>query len=113
MTMNICDKEIEFDGEGYLINPEDWDKCVAEYISKRENIVLNKEHWIIFDFMREHYKDNGVAPDIRHTAKQFGKALDIDKKVAKSKIFTLFPYGYVQQTCKISGMKRPRGWSTG
>ncbi|MGC2048350.1 MAG: sulfite reductase subunit gamma, partial [Gallionella sp.] len=23
------------------------------------------------------------------------------------------PYGYVKQACRIAGMKRPRGWSTG
>lgn len=33
--------------------------------------------------------------------------------LALAKLFNLFPYGYVKQACKISGMKRPRGWSTG
>jgi tRNA 2-thiouridine synthesizing protein E len=32
---------------------------------------------------------------------------------ARKQLFELFPYGYVQQACKIAGMKRPRGWSTG
>ena len=37
----------------------------------------------------------------------------LDKKVAKDRLFQLFPYGYVQQACKIAGMIKPRAWSTG
>ena len=111
--MIINNKDIELDSEGYLIQPDDWNKDVAEHLANLENITLAEDYWLIIDFMREHYKDNGVAPDIRHTAKQFGKDLDIDKKAAKTKLFKMFPYGYVQQTCKIAGMKKPRGWSTG
>ena len=31
----------------------------------------------------------------------------------RNRLFELFPYGYVQQACKIAGMRRPRIWSTG
>ncbi len=31
----------------------------------------------------------------------------------RKRLFDLFPYGYVGQACKIAGIKRPRGWSTG
>jgi len=111
--MNINNKEIELDTEGYLVHPEDWDKEVALELAKSENITLTDEYWPIFDFMRTYYEEHGAAPDIRHTAKHFGVELGIDKKSAKAKLFEMFPYGYVKQTCKIAGMKRPRGWSTG
>jgi tRNA 2-thiouridine synthesizing protein E len=111
--MNINNKEIELDAEGYLIHPEDWDKDVALALAKSENIILDDTYFLIIDFMRHYYNEHGVIPDIRHTAKQFGVDLNIDKKSAKTKLFKMFPYGYVQQTCKIAGMKRPRGWSTG
>ncbi|WP_231363566.1 TusE/DsrC/DsvC family sulfur relay protein [Thioalkalivibrio sulfidiphilus] len=29
------------------------------------------------------------------------------------RLYELFPYGYMQQVCKIAGMRRPRAWSTG
>ncbi|HDK03426.1 MAG TPA: sulfite reductase subunit gamma, partial [Gammaproteobacteria bacterium] len=32
---------------------------------------------------------------------------------AGSYLFTLFPYGYVKQACKLAGMRRPRAWSSG
>lgn len=46
-------------------------------------------------------------------AKHLAAHLGCDKKTAKARLFELFPYGYVKQTCKIAGMKRPRAWSTG
>lgn len=45
--------------------------------------------------MRSHYDDRQVAAD------------------ARNRLFELFPYGYIGQACKIAGMKRPWGWSTG
>ena len=111
--MNINNKEIELDAEGYLIHPEDWNKEVAIELAKSENIVLTDEYWTIFECMRDYYNEHGVVPDVRHTTKQMVVDFEIDKKTAKTKLFSLFPYGYVKQTCKIAGMKRPRGWSTG
>ena len=35
------------------------------------------------------------------------------KRTHQARLVELFPYGYVKQTCKIAGMKRPRAWSTG
>ncbi|SFV83073.1 tRNA 2-thiouridine synthesizing protein E @ Dissimilatory sulfite reductase, gamma subunit [hydrothermal vent metagenome] len=111
--MEVNGETIELDNEGYLIEPSQWDRDVAIELAKTENLELNDEHWIVFDLMRDFYNENGVAPDVRHIFKQLGVDLGISKKEAKAKLFSLFPYGYVQQACKISGMRRPRGWSTG
>lgn len=110
--MKINGNTIDLDTEGYLIEPTQWQREVAIELATIENITLNDEHWIVFDLMRDYYNENGVAPDVRHIFKQLGADLGIDKKKAKAKLFSLFPYGYVQQACKISGMRRPRGWST-
>lgn len=112
-TMEVDNKKIEVDPEGYLIYPEDWDHEVAAELASSEQLDLNAEYWTVFDFMRHYYEEHGVAPDVRHTTKQMAIDFGIDKKGAKAKLFTMFPYGYVKQACKVSGMKRPRGWSTG
>jgi hypothetical protein len=36
--------------------------------------------------------EHGIVPDIRHTAKNFGEHLGVDKKSAKTKLFLMFPY---------------------
>ncbi|CAB5496341.1 Putative sulfite reductase, gamma subunit [Bathymodiolus thermophilus thioautotrophic gill symbiont] len=111
--MEIEGKVIELDNEGYLVEPEQWQRNVAMELAKRENLELHDEHWMVLDLMRDFYNEEGVIPDVRHIFKQMSVDLNINKKEAKAKLFSLFPYGYVQQACKISGMRRPRGWSTG
>ena len=98
------------DDEGYLVEPQAWSEELAEVLARQENILLTEDHWDVIRFMRGYYGDRQIAPDARyviwHLTDRLGPA-------ARNKLFELFPYGYVKQACKIAGMKRPRGWSTG
>ncbi|NOY66502.1 MAG: TusE/DsrC/DsvC family sulfur relay protein [Gammaproteobacteria bacterium] len=105
--------QISRDDEGYLLNPDDWDKDIASELAKEEDIELDASHWTVLDFMRDYYAEHGVVPDVRHVVKHLASENECDKKEAKNIIFKLFPYGYVKQACKIAGMKHPRAWSTG
>ncbi len=105
--------DVERDDEGYLFDPENWTTGLAEAFAREEHIELIDEHWIVLRFVRDYYADHLITPDIRHAAAHLAQATGIDAKAAKRRIFELFPYGYVKQTCKIAGMKRPRAWSTG
>jgi tRNA 2-thiouridine synthesizing protein E len=100
------------DDEGYLVDPSDWNPEVARTLAHRENIDLTDEHWAVLRFMREYYEDHQIAADarfvIRFLARERGRGDE-----ARAVLFTLFPYGYVKQACKIAGMRRPRAWSTG
>jgi tRNA 2-thiouridine synthesizing protein E len=98
------------DEEGYLVEPQDWTETVARQLALQENIQLSEDHWDAIRFMREYYADHQIAPDVRHVMKHLAERLGPESRNA---IFELFPYGYVKQACKIAGMKRPRGWSTG
>jgi len=100
----------ELDEEGYLIDPHDWTEELAQEFARQEKIKLAEDHWDAIRFMREYYAEHQVAPDVRHVTKHLAKRLGPE---SRNKIFELFPYGYVKQACKIAGMKRPRGWSTG
>ena len=105
--------QIARDTEGYLVYPEDWDEKIAVELAREEDIQLNAEYWPVLRFIRTYYEEHAIAPDVRHVIKQLANERGCQKKEAKSIIFTLFPFGYVKQACKISGMKRPRAWSTG
>jgi dissimilatory sulfite reductase related protein len=100
----------KMDDEGYLIDPQDWNDEVARQFALQENIQLTEEHWEVIRFMREYFADHQIAPDARHVMKHLAKRMGSESRNA---LFELFPYGYVKQACKIAGMKRPRGWSTG
>jgi len=101
------------DVEGYLVNPEDWDVVVACTLADEENLVLEQEYWPVLQFMRQHWQEHKVAPDVRHVVKFLVEEHAYSKPAAKALLFQLFPYGYVQQACKIAGMQKPRAWSTG
>lgn len=101
------------DAEGYLTNPDDWSDAIANELAKEEGIELNDTYWTVLLFMRAYYDEHNVAPDVRHLIDYLAAQNQCDKKEAKKSIFELFPYGYVKQACKLSGMKKPRAWSTG
>lgn len=98
------------DGEGYLVEPQDWNETVAEALAAQENIVLEEDHWDVIRFMRAYFDEHQIIPDARHVIKHLSGRLG---SAARNRLFVLFPYGYVKQACRIAGMKRPRAWSTG
>lgn len=101
------------DGEGYLLDPETWTQDLGAAIAQEEGLQLTDVTWSIINFMRGYWQEHQAAPDVRHVVAHLVEALGMDKKSAKEQIFNSFPYGYVKQACKVSGMMRPRAWSTG
>lgn len=101
------------DVEGYLVDPEGWDEDFARKLAAEEDLELSDQYWTVLHFMREFWKRDRVAPDVRHVVQHLVETEGYDKKKAKQHLFNLFPYGYVKQACKIAGMQRPRAWSTG
>ncbi len=97
------------DKEGYLVNPEDWNDDEAFRAAAAEGIALTEEHWTVIRFMRDYWEEHQIAPDSRHAIRHLTQETGADR----NRLFELFPFGYVQQACKIAGMKRPRAWSTG
>lgn len=98
------------DAEGYLVEPGEWNEHVARWISRELQIELGDDHWDVIRFMRKWYEEHQVAPDARHAIKHLERRYP---GRGRSRLFELFPYGYVGQACRIAGMKRPRAWSTG
>jgi len=103
----------ERDAEGYLLDPEQWSEAVAYDLAEEEGIALQGSYWPVLQYMRQHWTEHRVAPDVRHVVEFLVAEQGFDKKRAKQHLFELFPYGYVKQACKIAGMLKPRAWSTG
>ncbi len=98
------------DGEGYLVEPDDWNEAVAEAMAGEIDVQLTDDHWDVIRFMRGFFDEHRVAADARFVIKHLEERYPTE---GRRRLFELFPYGYVAQACKIAGMKRPRGWSTG
>lgn len=96
--------------EGYPLDPLDGSESLARSVAAKKNVELSEDHWDVIRFMRDFYQSRQVAADarfvIKHLSQRYGPA-------ARSRLFELFPYGYVKQACKIAAMRRPRAWSTG
>jgi TusE/DsrC/DsvC family sulfur relay protein len=112
VPLQVDNRTIDVDDEGYLVNPADWSAAVAEELARREDLRLEPLHWRVIGFMREHLESRQVAADARFVIRHLAEDPDVGER-ARKLLFELFPYGYVRQACKIAGMRRPRAWSSG
>ena len=107
--MESIEKFPATDDEGYLVDPAEWTEALAVALASKENINLTETHWEAIRFMRAFYQEHQIIPDVRFVTRDLTRRLGASRNL----IFELFPYGYVKQACRIAGMRRPRGWSTG
>lgn len=111
-TIEVKGVAIETDDQGFLMDPEAWDDEVAVQLAQKEGLKLSDEHRKILKFIRNYFNEHRVAADARFVIKYLAEDLGYNKN-ARHRLYELFPYGYMQQVCKIAGMRRPRAWSTG
>ena len=112
MSIQVDERLIQTDHEGFLLDPGDWNEEVAEEIARREGLELTDDHWKIIQFARDYYDEHFFVVEMRDVLKYVAEELGQGSN-AKKRLFKLFPYGFVKQACKIAGLKRPRSWSSG
>ena len=100
------DVPVATDNEGYLLDPEQWSESLALEIAASENISMTDAHWEIVNFVREHFELYQSVPENRTLLKTLRERHGRDVATRKY-IHTLFPYGFGQQACKITGMRKP------
>lgn len=111
--LRVGKRVVHLDEHGFLIDPEEWDTDIAEALATRQDIRLTDDHWGVISFMREFLAEHGVAADARFVMRFLNDRAAARGKSGRGLLFELFPYGYVGQACRISGMRQPRAWSTG
>ena len=98
----VGDSTIDVDEDGFIQEPDLWNKDVAAALGKTEGVDdITEEHWKVVNFLREYYLEFGVAPMIRKLCKSTGFKLN--------KIYELFPSGPAKGACKIAGLPKPTG----
>ena len=99
--------EIEVDEDGFIQEPEKWNKEVAGDLGKIEAAYatgedkMGDDHWKLIDYLRNYFLEYGIAPPIRMLTKKTG----IDLKT----IYQLFPKGPAAGACKVAGLPKPTG----
>ncbi len=95
-------KTLTLDEDGFIQEPEQWDKAVAEALAKTEGVdAMTDDHWKVVDYLRNYYLEYESAPMIRMVCKQTGFKL--------KEIYDLFPSGPAKGACKVAGMPKPTG----
>ena len=105
-ALEVDDKSIAVDNEGYLLDPTDWSREVANHLASGERLDMCADHWAVVNFVRDYYEQNQSVSEARRVLKALGEQLGKDKATRKF-LDSLFPYGYGQQACKIAGMRKP------
>jgi dissimilatory sulfite reductase related protein len=101
--ITVVGQEYETDAEGFLQEPEKWNKQIAEEFAKTEatSYPMTEDHWKVVNYIRNYYMEYDIAPPIRMLVKSTGLSLD--------KINELFPNGPAKGACKIAGLAKPTG----
>ncbi len=94
--------KIEVDEDGFMQEPELWNKGIAVALATTEAVNdLTEEHWKVVNYLREYYLKFGIAPMIRKLCKETGFPL--------KRIYELFPSGPAKGACKVAGLAKPTG----
>jgi len=97
----IAGKTLTFDDEGFMIEPDQWDEEVATALATEMGISLTDRHFIVLNFMRQQFSDNGVAPSLRK--------IKNDSGVNTKELYQLFPKGPAKKVARIAGLGKPQG----
>jgi dissimilatory sulfite reductase related protein len=101
-TKTIAGVTVQVNDEGFMTNPAEWTKAIAEAMAKEEGIdVLTDAHWKVIDFSRQSAVSSGASPTMRTITNGCG--------ISTKDLFTLFPKGPAKKVAKISGLGKPEG----
>ena len=59
-TIMVNGREIQTDGEGYIVNLDEWSEDFVHVQASAEGLLLTDEHWEVVRFLRDCWQDHGV-----------------------------------------------------
>ncbi|MGA7981081.1 MAG: TusE/DsrC/DsvC family sulfur relay protein [Chromatiaceae bacterium] len=87
-----------FDENGFLLDPDLWDRDMSLAIAAQLKLgELEEDHWAVIDFLRAHYLDHGTLPWQSHVC----RTLELDEDC----IQRLF--GGPVEAWKVAGLPDP------
>jgi len=89
------------DGDGYLVNMNDWTEEVGHSMAAVDGVDLDDVKWNHILKAREYYDEHAVVPPIRKFAKYIGE----DQK----DLFKMWMGGPMKPITKYGGLPKPTG----
>ncbi len=100
--IQVGDADVEFDQDGFMLEPTLWTDKLACAIAREEGIdEMSEDHWSIVNFIREYWKEHDLAPPVRLICQQC--------KVSVRQIYKLFTAGPARGACRVAGLPKPDG----
>ncbi len=100
--IEIGNKKFELDGDGFMVDPTQWNDELAAAIAKADGIEeLTENHWKVVRIIRSNFEEKGLAPMVRTICKETGLKL--------KDIYELFPLGPARGACRVAGLPKPDG----
>ena len=92
---------VPVDGEGFLVNRDDWSEEVAIELAKTDEFEIDDQIMSYIREAREMYDNDGVVPPIRSFSKKMG--------VSTKDLYGVFKKGPMKLICKWGGLPKPTG----
>lgn len=105
-VLQIDNRQIALDKEGFLENLTDWSETVAAALAQREQIELTAAHWEIIRALQDFYRQFEHSPPMRVLVKYVKQQLG-DDKGNSIYLLQLFPGSPAKLAAKIAGLPRP------
>ena len=97
----LAGRKVLFDSEGFLWNPKDWSKDIAESLARESGLEkLDDNHWKVINFLRDFYFTNGRSP--------LNKQLTAGTGMSLLEVEALFPGGIKYGARRIAGLPNPK-----
>lgn len=94
-------QRLRLDGEGFLLNRDDWTLEIAREIAARDSREMTDELMSYITAARRMFDSDGTVPPLR----KFCKA----QNVSKADMFAAFESGPMKLICKWGGLPKPTG----
>ncbi len=99
---DIAGKTVQMNDEGFMTNPNEWDKEIAAELARQEGLAeLTTAHWQVIDYCRQSAASSGAAPTLRQITNGAG--------ISTKDLFALFPKGPAKKVARIAGLGKPEG----
>jgi tRNA 2-thiouridine synthesizing protein E len=108
-SLQVGDRTILTDSEGYLVDPSNWSEDFAKTRAALEGLELQPEHWEVIRFLREYYAEHGHQASVRDMIRHYRDVWGPEKGSSRY-LHKLFPIGGPQkQGNRLGGLLRTKG----
>ncbi|MCQ6255468.1 TusE/DsrC/DsvC family sulfur relay protein [Pseudomonas sp. Q11] len=105
-VLNVGQRAIALDKDGYLADLNDWSAEVATALAAAEDIQLSPEHWEVLELLRGFYNEFQLSPATRPLIKYTALKLGADKgnSLHLNRLFKGTP---AKLAAKLAGLPKP------